>query len=379
VTLEQEASQIPMDTGFLVYNELTYPHLTAFFKALNVETILSDMSLSIQSPARALEWAGTSLGAVFAQRQNIFNLRFLKMLKDVLRFNREAVENCSLARAYGWSLGALLRERRFSDTFAQDYLVPMGAAIWSTPESQMFEFPAETFLNFFMNHKLLQITNRPVWKTVKNGSIQYVKKVQKLLGSLHLGDPVVSVRRLNHKIEVSTQKGVAMFDAVVMATHAAVTAKILQFNSEDERKIIHAIRDQVNTSVLHSDARVMPKKKQCWASWNVLSGSAPAQAGGVSLTYHLNRLQNLSCKQNYFVTLNPRTPPENSWLTQQVSHPVFDQGAIEAQNNLATIQGQTAVYFAGAWSKYGFHEDGLRSAIDVAQRFGIRPPWVSQA
>lgn len=375
---EDNGNRIPIDTGFLVYNELTYPHLKNFFRVLGVETVDSDMSLSVQVESKNLEWAGTNLNSIFAQRKNILNPRFYKMLFEINRFGSEADENLILARRHGWSLRELLQNGRYSGQFLSDYLIPIGAAIWSTPETKMLDFPASTFLTFFINHKLLQVNNRPVWRTVKNGSIQYVQKATANLKNIYLNTPVVSVERgseKNAKVRVKTITDAFEFDRVVMATHAPISAKILKPQSQIEQSILSSIQFEPNRTLLHTDSRIMPKKKICWSAWNVLGQNNLEQVEKVSLSYYLNQLQPLETKKDYFVTLNPIQKVEGILRELEYSHPQFDQKAIRAQNDLPSIQGHGGVYFAGAWSRYGFHEDGLLSAVKVAELMGIRTPW----
>ncbi len=372
---EQNGAQVPVDTGFLVYNELTYPHLKNFFKALQVETVDSEMSLSVQVKSKNLEWSGTNLNTVFSQRRNLLKPQFYKMIFEILRFGKEAEENLSLAKRHAWSLADLLQAKKYSREFRTDYLLPIGAAIWSTPEMKMFDFPAETFLRFFINHKLLQVNDRPVWRTVKNGSIQYVNKVAAKIAHIHLSTAVESVERVQGKVLVRTKDGTVEFDQVVMATHAPITANILQNQSVKEAEILSAIQYEPNRAILHGDASHMPQNKICWSAWNVLGSNDLEQTQKVSLSYYLNRLQPLATKKDYFVTLNPHQAIENIIQQFDYSHPQFDRKAIRAQQDLPSIQGNGGVYFAGAWSRYGFHEDGLLSAVKVAELMGLSTSW----
>ena len=370
-----QSGEVPIlaDTGFLVYNELTYPNLIAFFEMLGVETVPSDMSLSVQVQDKGLEWSGTNLNTVFAQRKNLLRPSFLKMLTQILRFNREAEQNLVLAKRHAWTLGELLTSRRFGRHFRDYYLLPIGAAIWSTPEDSMLKFPAATFLTFFLNHKLLQVNDQPKWRTVKNGSIQYVEKAAKLIPHIHLGKAIQQVERTQKGVQVKLDDGVMLFDRVVMATHAPITAKLLMNPSELERRVLSPFQTIANTTILHRDASLMPKSEKCWAAWNVQAANAGKEK--VSLTYYLNRLQPLATKQNYFVTLNPIQTIENVIRKLIYHHPLFDQDTIRAQRELSEIQGGGGVYYAGAWTRYGFHEDGLLSAVKVAKHMGILIPW----
>lgn len=373
--VDEGEAKIPVDTGFLVYNELTYPNLIAFFKALDVETAESDMSLAIRTGHKNLEWAGTNLDSVFAQRKNLFKPRFIKMLLDIRRFHLESEENLVLSRRFKWTLGELVHRGRYSQEFRRDYLLPIGAAIWSTPEVKMEDFPAETFLTFFINHKLLQINNRPVWRTVKNGSIQYVNKVAEKIPFIHTGTPVHQVERMNGKISVQVPGEQLWFDKVVFATHAPITLKILKTDNDKEKEILSAVQTRGNRTLLHQDEGLMPGLRKCWSSWNVFSSSDENRASDISLTYYINKLQPLATRNNYFVTLNPRTAVGKVLREFNYEHPQFDRRAIDAQAELPLIQGQGGVYFAGAWTRYGFHEDGLLSAVKVAELLGVKPQW----
>lgn len=375
VVVNEGQNEVPVDTGFLVYNELTYPHLIAMFKTLGVETIASDMSLSVQVKEKNLEWSGTDLNSVFGQRKNLFSLSFHKMLLEILRFHREAEQNLLRARKNGWSLRELLAERKYTAEFCHDYMIPIGAAIWSTPEQKMLDFPAESFLTFFMNHKLLQVSDRPIWRTVKGGSIEYVKKISSHIPHIHLGEPVVEVERMEGKVVLRTLKDSFDFDRVVMATHAPVTYKILKNKTALEEEVLSSIQTELNHTVLHRDSAVMPQTPRCWSSWNVIGSTNHKNERKVSLSYHINRLQSLPTKNDYFVTLNSDQVLQSVIREMDYHHPVFDQKAIDAQKKVPEIQGTGGVYFAGAWTRYGFHEDGLLSAVKVAEKMGIGTPW----
>ncbi len=376
VDVDENGNKIPVDTGFLVYNELTYPNLIGFFKTLGVETIGSDMSLAVMDVKDGIEWAGNNLNSVFGQRKNLLSPGFYYMLYEIIRFGREADENLALARRHAWTLGDLLEKRKYSKRFLNHYLLPIGAAIWSTPEGEMLSFPAETFVTFFINHKLLQVNDRPQWRTVKNGSRQYVEKAAKRISKIHLSSPVTSVERKDGKVIV-TSKGVAEeFDKVIFATHAPITNKILKGQSPQESQILGAIHYETNRTILHSDSNFMPKNKICWSSWNVLGTGTEGFAKKVSLTYFINTLQSLPTKRNYFVTLNPHKDIHQPIREFSYDHPKFDQTAIRAQRDLDLIQGNGGVYFAGAWTRYGFHEDGILSAVKVSELIGVKAPWL---
>jgi predicted NAD/FAD-binding protein len=373
--VEKQGKQNNIDTGFLVYNDLTYPHLKSMFKYLQTETVSSDMSLSIQVPSVGLEWAGDSLDTVFAQRRNLFNPRFHRLLLGILAFHKQAEKNRELARLNRWTIGELILKGNYPRELLEWYVLPMVAAIWSTPEKGMLDFPAETFLTFFINHKLLQVKDRPIWRTVKGGSKNYVDQIAKHLQHIHLNEAVHSVERIGEQLEVQTVKQKYNFDKVIFATHAPVTAKIYKFKNSQQEKIIKTFSTIPNRAVLHEDASFMPRKTKCWASWNVQAQLSTKHADKVSLTYLLNRLQSFSFDSHLLLTLNPSRDPKNVIFENQYEHPKFDQNAIDAQNEIPHIQGHDGVYFAGAWTRYGFHEDGLLSAVNVAKHFEINTPW----
>jgi uncharacterized protein len=374
-SIERDSKQFNVDSGFLVYNDLTYPHLKGMFKHLDVETVASDMSLSIQVPDVGLEWAGDNLNTVFAQRKNLLNPKFYRLLFNILDFHKKAELNRELARKNKWTIGEMLKQQNYSRELLEWYVLPMVAAIWSTPEKGMLDFPAETFLTFFINHKLLQVNDRPVWRTVKNGSKNYVEKIAQKLHHVHLHEPVISVEHDGAKLKLTTAKQVYSFDQVIFATHAPVTARIYKFQNAAQEKVLRSFSTVQNNAYLHEDLGFMPKKRKCWASWNVQAQMNTHHSDKVSLTYLLNRLQPLATQRNMLLTLNPSKKPENVIFDAQYDHPKFDQKAIDAQAALPGIQGIGGVYFAGAWTRYGFHEDGLLSAVNVAKLFDIHTPW----
>lgn len=374
VEVIEGTNSVPMDSGFLVYNELTYPHLTAFFQHLGVETVASDMSLSIQAKKADIEWNGTDINRVFAQRKNLLRPQFYKMLLDVLRFAREADQSLLWSREKQATLGELLIEKKYSEYFKRNYIMPAAAAIWSTPSEKMLDFPAETFLQFFINHKLLQVNGRPIWRTVKNGSIQYVNKVAKELKSVYLNAKIQSIERKNTQVELLIDGQIRIYDKVVMATHPPQVLEMVKGLNDQEIEILSCFPYKGNKAYLHQQSGLMPKRKLAWASWNTMADDQSE----VCLTYYLNRLQPLKTKNNYFVTLNP---PEGSLNLNSIEreffyeHPQFDKESIQAQKSLTQIQGVGGIYYAGAWTRYGFHEDGILSAVNVAKLMNIEIPW----
>jgi predicted NAD/FAD-binding protein len=373
----------PVDTGFLVFNERTYPNLIALFEALGVPTAHSDMSFSVSVGPHDFEWCGSDLGSLFAQPSNVFRPRFWWMLKDILRFNREATalaRDAARASDAAVPLGAWLDANRYGRPFRDGYLLPMAAAIWSCPTATMLAFPVGSFARFCDNHGLLQVADRPRWFTVRGGARRYVEKIVAGLQEVRVGTPVRGILRPppgpeGRRVTVITDHGRETFDHVVLACHSDQSLAMLLDHDADERAILGAVPYQPNRAYLHTDLALMPRRRRAWAAWNYLSagrfGEPPRDTAGapsVAVTYWLNRLQPLPFTQPVLVTLNPTTPPRED-LTLSVhdySHPVFDGGAIEAQRRLPTIQGTRNTWFAGAWAGYGFHEDGLKSGVAAA-------------
>lgn len=367
-----------VDTGFLVYNERTYPNLIALFDQLGVASTASDMSFAVSMADGALEWAGTSLDTVFAQRRNLLRPQFLRMVRDILHFNRNATRFLAAAEQQPVTLGQLLAESGYGVSFRDAYLLPMAAAIWSSSPSDILQFPATTFLRFCLNHALLQVNNRPQWRTVQGGARNYVRKIAATLPDCRLNSPVQQVRRHADGVTVTTAQGSEQFDAVVFATHAPTTLALLDASAE-ERALLAGVRYQPNTAYLHTDLALMPRLRRVWSAWNYLS--APMQDGQhpVCVSYWLNQLQQLPFSTPVMVTLNPPRPPaaQHTLASFEYEHPIMDQPAIAAQQALAQIQGKNRVWFAGAWTGYGFHEDGLKSALRIARAFDLAPAWAS--
>ena len=363
-----------VDTGFLVYNERTYPGLISLFEQLGIETAHSDMSFSVQAPwgdSGVLEWNGADLNTVFAQRRNLFRPLFWWLLRDILRFNRLAT---GLAKSYDdgalmQPLQSFLDQHGFGNTFRDAYLLPMLGCIWSCPTAQMLEFPAATMVRFCDNHGLLQVNDRPQWFTVKGGSQHYVKAVTSRVANKHLRTPVLSVERDADGVTLHTVSGSERFDHVVLACHADQALQTLAAPSADEQSVLSAIRFQDNLAVLHTDTSVMPDRKLAWAAWNYQRLSDTPERSGVCLHYWLNKLQPLPFSQDVFVSLNPLTDIDPSQVLGQFhyTHPVFDLAAIQAQRRMGPLQGQQHTWFAGAWMGYGFHEDGYKAGRAAAQ------------
>ncbi len=359
----------PVDTGFLVFNERTYPNLIRLFEQLEVPTAKSEMSFSVSLGGK-LEWAGTSLASVFAQPGNLLNPRFLGMLRDIMRFNREATEAAITSMPSSTvSVGAYLEDGRYGTAFRDWYLLPMAGAIWSCPTETMMAYPFATFARFCHNHGLLQVTNRPQWFTVRNGAREYVRRLTSQLDDARLNTPVRAVRRSSVGVLVECTGGTERFDAVVMACHSDQSLALIEQPTAAERSILSSVRYQTNTAWLHTDTALMPKRRAAWAAWNYLArGTSTLDAREVAVTYLINKLQPLPFTTPVMVTLNPFVEPDAAKVIARIeyAHPVFDVAAIAAQQRLGAIQGADRIWFAGAWTGYGFHEDGLKSGEAVA-------------
>lgn len=390
-----------VDTGFLVCNERTYPNLLHLFAKLGVALTPSDMSFSVQWRARGVEWCGSDLNAVFAQRSNLVRPWFWRMLADILRFNRIAsalarreevaggLESAArsvtgAAAGPGAAIGEFLAREGFSVAFRDAYLLPMVASIWSCPPQQMLEFPLETLVRFCHNHGLLQVRNRPQWFSVAGGARTYVERLLERVPDARLNNRVTQVRRLgtadSHTgVVVTTPRGLERFDEVVLAVHSDQALAMLAEPSGAEADVLGAIRYQPNHAVLHTDATLLPTRRSAWAAWNHENAGTEGGAAAVCLHYWLNRLQRLPFSTPVIVSLNPvRAPrPETVLGEFDYAHPVFDAGAIAAQRRLPELQGRGGVWFCGAWTRYGFHEDGLVSALAVCEK--MRSRWTDSA
>jgi predicted NAD/FAD-binding protein len=385
VTIDYEGTPIAVDIGFIVYNELNYPDLTALFAHLDVETVESCMSFAVTADAGCFEWRGggnnwreTVLG-LFAQLKNLLSPSYLRMLRDVLNFNTRSVADLAAGRLAGLTLGEYFSYRQFAPRLLTDYLAPMGAAIWSAPSSEIMDFPAENFVAFFSNHRLLQY-DRPVWRTVKGGSRNYVEKLTAdFRDQIRLGCAVTSIERTSRGVVVHDSHGNSdSYDHVVIAAHSDQALAMLSDADDRERAVLGAIGYSPNTVYLHRDVRLMPKRRRAWASWNFLRWQREGIAGNdVAVTYWMNRLQGIDDGKPLFVSLNPPFAPDPA-LTfgkYMCEHPQYNAAAFAAQKRLPQIQGRRHTWFCGAWTGYGFHEDGLRSGLTVAEALGATVPW----
>jgi uncharacterized protein len=378
----------PVDTGFLVFNDWTYPNLIAMFKHLNVEDALSDMSFSVKLTEDSrheksrLEWSGSNLATVFSQPSNLFNGAFIRMLRDVVRFNREATKLVQSNAEMAGTVGDYLSKHHYSDAFRDWYLAPMTGCIWSTPTRKIDAFPLATMLRFCHNHGLLSVNNRPQWRTVKGGARHYVQAMSPAIERIRLKTRVQRVSRHQEAVTINAGGANEDFEQVVFACHSDQVLNMLQGASAEEREILSAVPYQPNKAILHTDTRVLPDRKRAWASWNYhapfTSGRGPrADTSPVSLTYLLNRLQPLPFSSPVMVTMNPliEIAPDKVIRTIKYDHPVFLPSSVKAKRALRALQGERRTWYAGAWLRYGFHEDGLMSGIAVAKALGAKVPW----
>lgn len=363
-----------VDTGFLVFNERTYPKLIALFNVLGIASSRSDMSFSVQIPKPGhdpLEWNGRNVAGLFAQKRNLLNPKFWGMLKDILRFNHLCthIAKSQNEHALRQPLSLFLDQNKFGEAFRDWYFLPMMGSIWSCPSAQMLEFPVATMIRFCYNHGLIQVLNRPEWQSVLGGARAYVDAIVTQIPDRRLRSPVERIRRHKEGVELLTQNGRELFDEVIIATHSDQALAMLEDPSPDEQHILGAIPYQDNFAVLHTDAAQLPQSRQAWAAWNyerALDGEQ--ESARVCLHYLLNRLQVLPFDTPVIVSLNPiRKIDERKILASfHYAHPIFDLKAMDAQRQLKRIQGGRHTWFAGAWTGYGFHEDGLSSGFAVA-------------
>ena len=380
VDIDYDGKQIPVDVGFIVFNDRNYPNLCALFSHLGVTSETTNMSFALSLDNGRREWCGQDIASVFAQKRNLVSPGFWWMIKDILRFNRMALVDRENGKMDGRTIGQYLTQQGFSDRFCNDYLIPMAAAIWSTPKVKMLDFPARAFINFFENHRLLEIAP-PIWQSVSGGSRNYHAKMLATLPDVRLGDGVKFIHRAaNGKVLVSSENGTETFDHVVIAAHSDQALAMLADADRDEKAILGAVSYKPNRVILHRDASFMPKRKRAWAAWNYLRESARGDESDICLTYWMNRLQNIDADYPLFVTLNPTREPAPGTIFGEWSfaHPQFDTNAMAAQTVLPQIQGHRNTWFAGAWTGFGFHEDGLKSGLAVARALGGRIPWETQ-
>lgn len=377
LSIDTEKGVQNVDTGFIVFNRPNYPNLTAMLAHLDVQTEHTDMSFSASLDQGKLEYSGDNLNTLFAQRRNLFSLRHWKMLSEILRFNRQAKQDLQEGEL-NLPLGEYLRFHAFDDHMIQSYLLPMAAAIWSCPTSTMMQFPASSFLQFFQNHGLLNIEDRPQWETISDGAQHYIDAILEQANfDIRLDDATQKILpTVSGKLCVISKQGQAEYDHVIFASHADETYRMLPPAWSEQFALLKAFQYQENIAYLHCDKALMPSRELAWSSWNYLRDTQQPEKQ-VAVTYWMNRLQNIDSKLPILVTLNPITPPDENkiWKKIQYHHPVFDQAAIKAQKQLADIQGKHNLWFCGSYFGYGFHEDGLASSVNLARLWHIDLPW----
>jgi predicted NAD/FAD-binding protein len=383
VTVPTPIGPVPVDTGFIVYNDRNYPNLVALFDHLDVPTLASDMSFSASLDGGSFEYSGSGLRGLLGQRRNAVRPRFWRMLSEIVRFYREAPPLLRQPEFEAVCLGDYLDRGGYARSFVDDHLLPMGAAIWSTTASEMRAYPLHAFIRFFESHGLLSLSNRPRWRTVEGGSRQYIQRLMSdFSGSVRLASAVRSVRRIAGEVEVVDRRGhLDRFSDVVIATHADQALAMLDDPDGQERHLLSAFKYTANDAVLHCDEALMPRRKQVWASWNYIGDSAHEGVKPLCVTYWMNRLQGINPSAPLFVTLNPCRPvaAERTLGTFAYTHPLFDQVALVAQRQLWQLQGRRNTWFCGAYFGSGFHEDGLQSGLAVAEELGgVDRPWAVQ-
>jgi uncharacterized protein len=370
ITIDEDGKEVNMDTGFMVFNHVTYPLLIKLFKELNVSSYKTDMSFSVQYKPANLEFCGSGLSGLFAQRKNIFNIRHIRMLKQIGRFNEESVNDLDNPKYANYSIKEYILEKGYGDDMLQRYLIPMSAAVWSTPMDKMLDFHAQTLIRFFYNHGFLGLNTQHQWYTITNGSKSYRDIIMiPFQNNLRLNDPVVQVKREKGKVVLRTQSGTETeYDKVIIATHGDEALALLDEPTHLEKNLLSKFKYQKNKTVLHTDSSVMPKTKRAWSSWNYrmeeMNGKLYA-----STIYWMNSLQKISDKKNYFVSLNDPGNIDEKKILKVIDyeHPLFDTHTAKAQPELPKLNETGPVYFCGSYFRYGFHEDALWSAVGLCE------------
>lgn len=382
VTIDRSGGPVSFDTGFMVYNEATYPNLTRLFRELDVATKPTDMSFSVQHLPSALEYNGSSLNHLFAQRRNLFNIGFWRLLLTIHRFNEEAVAALSDPRFDQMTLSEYVADRGYGADLLERYLVPMSSAVWSTPPELMLEFPALTLLRFWHNHGFLGLHAQHPWRTVVNGAKAYVQKITApFRDKIQLGTRAVRVTRGVGTVKITSADGQeSEFDHVILACHGDQALDLLGDPTELESELLSHFKYQSNTATVHNDASVMPRNRRCWASWNYRLEKHPDGTPSPTIHYWMNRLQGVSETDDYFVSLNAEKQISKHSVLRTIAyeHPLFNQGAINAQKRLSELNSLSSAqttYYCGAWFKYGFHEDGFTSALECARMISGEPIW----
>lgn len=373
VLVDSSAGQIPIDTGFIVLNDKTYPLMHRFLSRLQVPWRWSNMSFGYYDENSGLQYAGTGFSGLFAQPRNFFSPRFVKMLFEIRRFSTAALKALEQNESE-MTLGSFFSKHKFPEALVRDYVVPIGAAIWSAPHTAMLEFPAITFFRFFKNHGLLSLKDRPRWQTVVGGSHSYLKKFEETFaGRVRKNAAIRSVSRGESGVVLRFEDNSdEQFDAVIFATHADQSLKLLADPSKEERELLGSWSYQRNYTVLHSDRSFLPPLRRAWASWNYRREKGQTEDSPISVTYHMNRLQGISGPEEYCVTLNPKREISKERVIREIeyTHPVFSQAAIRSQESLSNLNGVRNTWFCGSYFGYGFHEDAIASGVRVAQSFG---------
>ncbi len=371
ITVDENGTPVHIDTGFMVFNHITYPNLTKLFKELNVPTMKTDMSFSVQHVPSNLEYNGSGLNGLFSQRKNIFNVRFIKMLKQINRFNEESIKILDDPAYDSYSLDKYITEKKFGDDMLWKYLIPMSSAVWSTPMDLMLEFPVKTLIRFFYNHGFLGLKTQHQWYTVVNGSKSYRDiLIKPFKDKIQLNNAAVRVKKENDKAVIETQKGNRqVFDKVIFACHGDEALQLLETPTKDEQRLLSTFKYQNNTAILHTDENVMPKLKRVWSAWNYRMQEKNGKLLP-STIYWMNRLQKISEKKNYFVSINDQGSIDPKKIIKEINytHPLFDLNAIKAQDELQTLNQNGPLYYCGSYFNYGFHEDALTSAITLCNK-----------
>lgn len=379
VQVQTDNGPLPVDTGFIVYNEKNYPNLVGLFAELEIETQKTDMSFAFSLNKGEIEYSGSGISGLFAQRKNWLSPQHWRLLQEIVRFNRTAHDSLTTETFnIQQSLKDFLDQHQFSEKLRERYLLPMGAAIWSCPVETMLQFPVGSFLRFFANHGLIDLKNRPQWRTVTNGSSTYVSKMLELMGNqITICSGASQVYRSESEVIVDTVDATQTFDKVIFACHADQALDLLQEPSSLEQTLLGSFDYEKNHTYLHTDTRLMPKRKKVWSSWNYLAQSNAESRQQMTATYWMNHLQQLQSSTDYLVTLNPYEMPRDEHIITEMTyeHPVFDQKAVDAQGKLHMIQGLNKAWFCGSYTRYGFHEDALMSAVNVCRDFGVTPVW----
>ena len=372
VTVDLPEGKIPVDTGFIVFNDWTYPNFISLMKEIGIEGKPTEMSFSVKDEQRDFEYNGHTLNTLFAQRRNLVRPSFWVMLRDILRFNKEAKELLESNQDH-LTLGNFLRERRYGALFCDHYIIPMGAAIWSTSTKKMLDFPIKYFARFFENHGLLNVANRPQWYTIPGGSQEYVNKLSSsFINNVRLSTPVMEIRRKPNLVEILSVAGKECFDEVVLACHSDQALRLLQDATVQEKDILGSIPYQRNEAVLHQDISILPNRRTAWASWNYHLDHT--QQDTVAVTYNMNILQHIPAPPHLLVTLNKteRIKPEKILSKIDYEHPVYNEDSVRAQKRHSEISGLSRTHFCGAYWRNGFHEDGVVSAMNMLQLLEIR-------